>query len=236
MSAALSFAVALTTVLILSQRAPVGAYLGWEEQLLRSLRQADDPARILGPEWFQEVARDLSALGGAVVVILMSVLVLAYLLIRRAYNASALLIVAVLGGYLLSAVLKETVARERPMVVPHLAHVADRSFPSGHSMLASVVYLTLGALLAKIAKRKREKIFFVLAALLLSLLVGASRVLLGVHYPTDVLAGWGAGTAWALACWSVAYRLQQRGALKTDTEKEAAERNALTPSDDAEAR
>ena len=140
----------------------------------------------------------------------MSVLVTGYLLLKRGYSAAALVVLSTAGGYGLSAWLKGLVARERPEVVPHLSQVTSNSFPSGHAMLASIVYLTLGALLAQEAARKREKIYIIQAALLVVVAIGVSRVLLGVHYPTDVIAGWGAGTAWALVCWSVAYWLKKR--------------------------
>jgi undecaprenyl-diphosphatase len=210
-SAALAFLAGAGGFVLLASEAPGGAYLEWEERLMRSLRDPADSSRIIGPWWIQEVARDVSALGSAVTLITMSVLVLGYLLLRRGYAAAMLVAVAVPGGYALSGVLKDAIGRERPDVVPHLSHVTSESFPSGHSMLASVVYLTLGALLAQTAVRRREKIYFIQAALFLTAMIGASRVLLGVHYPTDVLAGWGAGTTWAMVCWGVAYWFQQRG-------------------------
>jgi undecaprenyl-diphosphatase len=208
-SAALAIVAGLAVFALLANTAPDGEYRDLEEKIMRSLRQADDPSRIIGPWWVQEVARDVSALGSAVTLIFMSVLVLGYLLMRRGYAAAVLMAVATLGGYGLSGGLKAAVGRERPDVVPHLSHVTSESFPSGHSMLASVVYLTLGALLAQTLARRREKVYVIHAALFLSTAIGVSRVLLGVHYPTDVLAGWAVGTAWALLCWYVAWRLQR---------------------------
>ena len=196
-------------------------YRDLEQTIMRSLRQTDDPSQLIGPWWLLEVARDVSALGSAVVLILMVVFVLGYLLQRRGYAGAALVLIATLGGYILSAGMKSWFGRPRPDVVPHLTHISSGSFPSGHSMLSSVVYLTLGALLAQSAARKWEKVYLVHVALFLSFIVGLSRVALGVHYPSDVLAGWGAGTAWALICWSVAYWLQSRGTLKQTPEAAA---------------
>jgi undecaprenyl-diphosphatase len=85
-----------------------------------------------------------------------------------------------------------------------------------HSMMSSVVYLTLAVLLARTMKRRRVKIYLVSAALFLSFLVGLSRVYLGVHYPTDVVAGWAGGTAWALLCWLTAYWLEKRGEVEPE--------------------
>ncbi len=125
-----------------------------------------------------------------------------------------LVVVATAGGGLLNEVLKWWFARKRPEIVPHLVSVGSASFPSGHSMLALVTYLTLGALLARFASRRRSRTYCIVVSLLLALLVGLSRVYLGVHYPTDVLAGWSAGLAWALPCWLVARYLQYRGSVK----------------------
>ena len=213
-SAVVAFVLGAGVFVLLAGVAPEGEYLELEERIMRSLRQADDPSRIVGPWWLQEVARDVSALGSAVALILMTALVLGYLLLKRGYAAAALVVAATAGGYGLSALLKRAFGRERPDVVPHLSHVTSESFPSGHSMLASVVYLTLGALLAQTVARRREKIYFMNAALLLSAAIGVSRVLLGVHYPTDVLAGWAAGTAWAVLCWAVASRVRQPCGLR----------------------
>src|SRR5205085_9940078 len=105
--------------------------------------------------------------------------------------------------------------RPRPSVVPHLSHVMTSSFPSGHSLLSAVVYLTLGSLLARLVGPPRLKLYFLGVAVLLSFLVGLSRVYLGVHYPTDVLAGWAAGLTWAVLCWLLARYLQHRGAVET---------------------
>jgi undecaprenyl-diphosphatase len=93
--------------------------------------------------------------------------------------------------------------------------VSTSSFPSGHAMSSAAVYLSLGLLLAKIHHRRREKIYILAAAMLLTFVVGVTRVYLGVHYPTDVLAGWMAGIAWALACGFVAEFFERRGQLET---------------------
>ena len=215
----LAFLAGIGVFVLLAGAAPDGGYLELEEKVMRSLRTADDPSRVIGPWWLQEVSRDVSALGSAVTLIAMTVLVLGYLLLNRGYAAATLVALSTAGGYGLSAALKHAIGRERPDVVPHLAHVTSDSFPSGHAMLASIVYLTLGALLAQQAARKREKVYIIQAALVLASAIGVSRVLLGVHYPTDVIAGWGAGTAWALICWSAAYWLQRRGAMRGMTER-----------------
>jgi undecaprenyl-diphosphatase len=115
-------------------------------------------------------------------------------------------------------------ARPRPDLVPHLSPVYTSSFPSGHSLIAAVVYLTLGSLLASVISRPMLKVYVLSVAMLLTTAVGLSRVYLGVHYPTDVLAGWLAGLVWALLCWLVARVLQRRGRV----ESESADASAAT--------
>jgi undecaprenyl-diphosphatase len=202
-----------------------GSFQQAEVHWMRALRNPADPSRLIGPWWFVGVVRDVSALGSAVVVIMLSVFCTGYFLLRQQWGHAAFLAVTVLGGYVLNQALKSNYSRVRPEVVPHLAEVSSASFPSGHSMVSSLVYLTLGALLAQTAPRRREKIYSMAAAALLTLLIGVSRVALGVHYPTDVLAGWSAGTAWALACLLIAWRWQQVGnkrRLRTELEQEHA--------------
>jgi undecaprenyl-diphosphatase len=185
-----------------------------DDELLRSLRQPEDLERPIGPAWLPEVGRDLTALGGVAGLCLLTLAIAGYLLMCRKYRALGFLAAATLGGLLLSTGLKDMFSRPRPTVVPHLSYVATSSFPSGHSMLSATVYLTLGFLLASLVAERLLKVYFVLAALLLTLLVGISRVYMGVHYPTDVLAGWCAGLTWALTCALMARWLRQRGMVE----------------------
>jgi undecaprenyl-diphosphatase len=185
-----------------------------DERLLRAPRDAEDLSRTLGPAWFEEVARDLTAIGGIAALSLVTAAVSGYLLICRKYSALALLLAATLGGLVLSALLKDRFDRPRPAVVPHKSLVMTSSFPSGHSLNSAVVYLTLGAMLAGLSRELRLKLYFFSVALLLTFLVGVSRVYMGVHYPTDVAAGWCAGLAWALLCGLVARRLRRSGLVE----------------------
>jgi undecaprenyl-diphosphatase len=191
-----------------------GVTRNFDEMLLRAPRDPADPARTLGPAWVEEVARDLTAIGGVAALTLITAAVSGYLLICRKYGALALLLAATLGGLLLSALLKDRFDRPRPAVVPHQSLAMTSSFPSGHSLNSAVVYLTLGSLLAGLCRELRLKVYFFSVALLLTFLVGVSRVYMGVHYPTDVLAGWCAGLAWALLCGQVARRLRRRGLVE----------------------
>lgn len=186
-----------------------------DEWVVRSLRHSNDPSNPLGPPWLEEVIRDLTALGGITVLVLVIGAVAGYLWICRAYHSIWLVLSASLGGLLLSVLLKGIFQRPRPNLAPHLMHAVHSSFPSGHTMNSAVVYLTLGLLLAQLAERKRLKAYFIAVATLLTVLVGMSRVYLGVHYPSDILAGWAAGATWAGLCWLVARRLRRAGSVES---------------------
>jgi undecaprenyl-diphosphatase len=185
-----------------------------DEWVLTSLRQAPDLARPIGPEWVTEVARGVSALGSTVVLLLVTLSVVGFLFLSNKRHAMWLTVFATLGGALLTALLKAYFGRPRPAIVPHLEHVSSLSFPSGHSVLAATVYLTLGALLAREVSPLRMRLYVLSVAVVLTAIIGVSRIFLGVHYPTDVLAGWAAGLAWSLTCWIVALFLQRRGAIE----------------------
>jgi undecaprenyl-diphosphatase len=183
----------------------------FDRTLLLALRSAGDPSDPLGPRWFEEAARDVTGLGGTTILTFVTLAAIAYLLMTRKRHAALLVLAAVGGGMLMSTLLKLGFARPRPDLVPHSARVYTSSFPSGHAMLSAVTYLTLGALLARVQPRRRIKAFFLGLAILLTIVIGMSRVYLGVHWPSDVLAGWCGGAAWEALCWFVALQLQRRG-------------------------
>lgn len=186
----------------------------FDRTVLLATRTADDPHVPVGPARLPEVARDITALGSEIVLTLIVLAVAGFLLLNHDYYAMSLVLATTGGGFVLGTALKLAFARERPDVVPHLAIVSSYSFPSGHAMQSSIIYWTLAALLARLVDRVWLKVYLFVTATCLTLLVGSSRVYLGVHYPTDVLAGWSAGLAWASLCWLVARYLQRRGKLE----------------------
>jgi undecaprenyl-diphosphatase len=214
LAAALTFLCAVSLFLELADDAPEGDYLPIETKIMQAMRSAGQP---LGPAGTAAVVRDITSLGSAVVLIIMTLLVLVYLAMSGRWRVAGLIALATAGGQVLNLGLKHAFARERPDAALHLVEVTSTSFPSGHSMASSIFYLTIGALLARTANRRREKTYFVGSAVLITFLIGFSRVYLGVHYPTDVLAGWSAGTAWAMVCWFVVDWLARRGELRKDT-------------------
>jgi undecaprenyl-diphosphatase len=197
----------------LAGRVTAGSTQNFDQSAVEWFRSAVLNHVALPPDVIDQTFEDISALGGPTVLLLMTTALLGFLLWDRRYNAMLLMIMATAGAAVLTWLLKEAIGRNRPDV-EHLTVASLSSFPSGHSMLSAVIYPTLGTLLARVVPRKRLKIYFMLVALTLSGLIGVSRIYLRVHYPTDVLAGWAAGLAWAAFCWSVAKYLQRRGALE----------------------
>ncbi|EAR23240.1 phosphatase PAP2 family protein [Nitrococcus mobilis] len=181
-----------------------------DEAILLALRNPADRSDPLGPAWVEEAVRDVTALGGIPMVTLIILGATGYLLLSQRFRTALFITVAVPGGLLVSNLLKTSFERPRPDLVPTEVSVYTASFPSGHSMMAAVTYLTLAALLARIEPEWRLKLYLLLVAALVTVLVGISRVYLGIHWPTDVLAGWTAGAAWASLCWLVARRVPRR--------------------------
>lgn len=192
----------------------------FDRKLLLAMRQPDGSP--LGSPELQEAARDITGLGGVTTLSLVTIFTSSYLLLAGRKRMSLFVAGSVFSGLLLSSLLKDVFQRPRPDLVPHGSYVSSASFPSGHSMLSAVTYLTLGALLARSQQRKLLKGYFLLVAALLSLLVGVSRVYLGVHWPTDVLAGWTAGACWAIVCWLAARWLQVHRAIEGERDQAAA--------------
>ncbi len=186
----------------------------FDETVLLSLREPADRDDPLGPRWLEGMMRDLTALGSHAVVTLLTLGVCAFLAMDGKNRAALLVLIAVGGAMIWSPLLKEGFQRARPDLVAHGAYVYTKSFPSGHAMLAAAAYLSMGALMARVQARRRLKALLLGFAVLLTLLVGISRVYLGVHWPTDVLAGWTAGGLWALLCWFLARWLQRRGEVE----------------------
>lgn len=180
-----------------------------DRMVFLALRERADINNPLGPPWLQEAALEITALGSFAVLGLITFAVIVWLLLLRKAGTAALVAIAVGGGVLISTLMKSGFARARPDLVPHADVVHTASFPSGHAMSAAVVYLTLAVLLARTQEHRRLKAYLVGVAIMVTLLVGVSRVYLGVHWPSDVIAGWCVGSAWALLCWAVMLWLQR---------------------------
>jgi len=188
----------------------------FDEWLIVTLRSPGDLSDPIGPAWVEEMMRDFTALGSTGVLTVTVLAVAGFLAMTRKRHTALLVLASVTGGVLISQTMKWAYARPRPDLVPHGAEVFTASFPSGHSMMSAVVYLTLGALLARTQPDRAVKSYILVVAVMLTVLVGVSRVYLGVHWPTDVLAGWTLGGLWALLCVLVMLWLQSRGQVEDD--------------------
>lgn len=199
----------LFAFIILAGEMLEGHTMRFDRWLLMAMRTPGNPNDPIGPLWVEEMFRDFTALGGIGVLSLITLLSVLYLWLQGLHRVAIFTLLAILGGLLLSTLLKTGFDRPRPDLVTHGSLVYTSSFPSGHSMLSAVVYLTGAALLAMVHKTRRLRIYLIGCAILTTLLVGISRIYLGVHWPSDVLAGWSAGSAWAAASWLIAHWLRE---------------------------
>jgi len=196
-----------------AQEVTEGKTSAFDRFIILSLRDPAHPSVPFGPAWLQEVARDVTSLGSIVVLAIITFAAVGYLLLARKQAAAWLMLIAVFGGVALNDLLKAAFARPRPDIVTHAVRVFTTSFPSGHASLSAITYLTVGALLAQSQSSRKVSIYFMALAAFLTVIVGTTRIYLGVHYPTDVLGGWCIGAAWAMACWIVAARPQATGRI-----------------------
>jgi len=191
-----------------------------DTKILVALRKADDPSRPVGPAWVENSLLDLTAIGGPTVLGLVVLSVVGFLVLQARYRTAIVVLATAASGEIATFVLKNAFLRPRPDVVPHLRDVSgSTSFPSGHAMDSAIVYLTLGAMLMRLAERRITKIYCIGIAIFLTLIVGISRVYLGVHYPTDVAAGWMFGFFWASLCWIAAKRFERETGVAEEREK-----------------
>ena len=181
-----------------------GATEGFDRALLLALRDPANASDPLGPPWFEEMLAEITALGGYTILVILSAIVLGTLLLNGERQAALFLVATLVGGALVSSGLKALFERPRPDLVGHLDLTFTSSFPSAHAMVSTLAYLTLATMGVRFLRRHSTRVFLLAMAVLLALAIGASRVYLGVHWPSDVLAGWLAGAAWAGATWLAA--------------------------------
>jgi undecaprenyl-diphosphatase len=181
--------------------------------------RADGPSDPVGPEWFEDMARDITSLGSTGMLVLVVVGAGAYLLLARKRASAIYLVLSVVTGTVVSTLLKDMFGRDRPDAIYQAAPTFTASFPSGHSFLSAVTYLTLGALLMRTQTRFTMKAYVMSTATVIVLLVGLTRAYMGVHWATDVLAGWALGAGWAALCWAVMVLLQRRHTVEAPEEE-----------------
>ena len=195
----LALLAALWAFLALTGEVREGDTSRFDRMILLAFRTPGNLATPVGPRWVQESARDFTALGGFTALGLIVVLaVLILILLDRRTQALIVGLTAVFAqGF--GELVKHLIDRPRPDIVPHLDLVYSSSFPSGHALMSPAVYLTLAAIVAASRPRPAIRRLLLVGAVMLVIVIGVSRVYLGVHWPSDVLAGWTLGTAIALA-------------------------------------
>jgi undecaprenyl-diphosphatase len=197
------FLFALITLIFIGAEQLTGGASSFDRDLLLTLRTPGDPADPIGSARMEEVVRDITALGSFIVLLLVTLIAVGFLIALKRYAEAGTMAFAAVFGQIISETLKAYFDRPRPDFVAHVVETTSASFPSGHAMMSAAIYLSIGAMLARVQTKRRLKTYIHVTALLLTLMVGMSRVYLGVHYPTDVLGGWCLGAAWAILCWSV---------------------------------
>ena len=163
-----------------------------------------------GPWWLHEAAADITSLGGIAVLTLFAVVALGMLLILRKWLSALLLLIGLAGGVALSEGLKALFQRERPPAAFQAVETLNASFPSGHALLSTVFYLTVAVMMTRAFPRRRLKAYVLGVGMAFALMVGLTRVYLGAHWASDVMAGWCVGAAWAMALWLVSYAVERR--------------------------
>ncbi|MET0362424.1 MAG: phosphatase PAP2 family protein [Sphingobium sp.] len=198
-------ALALIALLKLASEIAEGETQAFDIAVLEAMRHSAHPGTAL-----TAIMLGITRLGDGMTLTILVLLVAGFLFTARKHGMAALLILATTAGTMTVQLLKRLIDRPRPDVVEHWADFAHASFPSGHAANSAIIYLTLAVLIARSVKSRALRLYVVAAAALLTLLIGMSRLYLGVHWPTDVLAGWAFGAGWAIFCSSVALWLQSR--------------------------
>lgn len=199
-------AVAFAAFLAIASAVATGSVHAFDVAGLYALRDPADAAKPFGPAWLQETGRDFTALGSNGV---LSALVLAgsgLLALARRQAGAAFLLASYCGALGLDVLAKHWIERPRPDLVPHAARVFTSSFPSSHATVSAAACLAAALLLAQARPNPMFKAAAAALAIAFTVLIGASRVYLGVHWPTDILAGWALGMAWTALCWAVLRR------------------------------
>ncbi len=196
-----------------------GETVAFDRKIVLAFRKADDLAQPIGPAWVTGALLDLTALGGTTVLGLVVLAVVGFLALQTRYWTAFFIFITAATGEAVSYAMKSVFSRARPTLVPHLREAFSSSFPSGHAMQSAIIYLTLGAMLMRIAEGRLTKIYCCTMAMLVTFLVGLSRVWLGVHYPSDVLGGWIVGLFWASLCWLAAQHYEVRAGIKAERRK-----------------
>lgn len=223
--AAAAVAVAILFIGVLGDAIEDGAQFSFDKAILLWVRGGSAHGAPIGPDWFRAAMLDVTAIGGVTVLVLMIVLVAGFLALQRHWLTLGLVLGGTISGSLAVTIVKNLVGRARPAITDHLVPVSTLSFPSGHAANSAIVYLTMATLLSQLVERRAARTYLFAGAALIVTMIGASRVYLGVHWPSDVLAGWAFGTLWAAAWWAIGAWAR----LRRESRRAAAERRASRP-------
>lgn len=174
--------------------------------ILLLFRNPGDLNQMIGPPWLRQTMIDITTLGSSTVLTLIVIGSTGFMLVKHAYRIAALIVGATISGSVIVSVLKGFLERPRPTLVDHLVAETSMSFPSGHAANSAIVYLTIAVLFMRIEPKLSTRLFVLAASIMIVTAIGVSRVALGVHWPSDVLAGWLFGTGWA-CFWALIVRL-----------------------------
>lgn len=208
--AVLAFALSIAGFAVLALLVTTGATDAFDRWLLGALRMPAAPFDPHGPGWLGTFFAQITHAGGHAILGLAGVLLAGFLALLRDWQRLGLVALSLLGGANLAGVFKRIFERVRPDIVPHLAEEASFSFPSGHATYSALAYVTFCVLLFRLVSTRSARAYLIGAAALIIFLIGFSRIWLGVHYPSDVLAGWCLGIAWACGCWLAVDRIARR--------------------------
>lgn len=213
--AAAAFAGLLTLLVWFGHELVEGDFSRIDRTIMLAMRVPGHPAIPIGPAWLPSAMRDVTALGSSTILTMVVAATAIFLALRGLRRSMAMVLVATICGSLVVTLIKALVGRARPDLIDRLMAEASHSFPSGHAANSAIVYLTLATLLFPVMPDRRLRAFVIAVALLLTFMVGVSRVYLGVHWPSDVLAGWTFGASWAVLWWWIELRLLDRKAMGT---------------------
>ncbi|MEO9132601.1 MAG: phosphatase PAP2 family protein [Sphingomonas sp.] len=189
-----------------------GLQLNFDRTILLAMRHGTMHGAPIGPVWVKLAMIDITAIGGATVLPVIVAVTAGFLAVRRLWLTMWLVLGGTITGSIAVGLIKTLVARARPELTDHLVQVSSASFPSGHAANSAIVYLTIATLIVQIVEGRGTRIYILSVTALLVTVIGISRLYLGVHWPSDVLAGWSFGTLWALAWWSLGAWLRQKRA------------------------
>jgi len=203
----------LSVIVLASTWFSLGQPNGFDQTVLLLFR--DDSLNLIGPHWLSVIVRDITALGSNWVLLYMMISLSAILWCsQRRLDAMKILMMTV-GGVAISLGLKYVFERARPDLVPHLIEVYSPSFPSGHASMSMVCFLGMAVVLSRNWAHAQARHLFIIMAIFSAVLVGVSRIMLGVHWPTDVIAGWGIGILWVLLVNQFGSRFESVSQTKT---------------------